>query len=106
MFHRSTLYKGVHEHPFDIGLLCIEDPYEDFAIEERPLIATIAISAGKTLVEKSFGLAQKGSVRSYHLIALTDSPFGNWWKLALELNLPDTEHLGTQQKLLFRCCRF
>ena len=55
----------MHGHPFDIGLLCIEDTYEDFAIEERPLIATMAISPEKTLVETSFGLAQKGSVLSY-----------------------------------------
>lgn len=65
LFYRSKLYKDVHGHPFDIGLLCIEDPYKDFAIEERPLIATMAISAEKTLVETSFSLAQKGSVLSY-----------------------------------------
>ena len=52
-------------HPFDIGLLCIDDHYKDFAIEERPLIATMSISAEKSLVETSFGLAQKGSVLSY-----------------------------------------
>ncbi|XP_031429123.2 uncharacterized protein LOC116221807 [Clupea harengus] len=62
---RSTLYKGVNGHPFDIGLLCIDDHYKDFAIEERPLIATMSISAEKSLVETSFGLAQKGSVLSY-----------------------------------------
>lgn len=56
---------GVNGNPCDIGLLCIEDPYKDFEIKERPLIATMAISDEKTLVETSLGLAQKGSVLSY-----------------------------------------
>lgn len=52
-------------NPCDIGLLCIEDPYKDFELEERPLIATMVISDEKTLVETSLGLAQKGSLLSY-----------------------------------------
>lgn len=48
-----------------MSLVHIEDTFKDFAITEKPLVATMGICEEKTLVETAFGLAQKGSVLSY-----------------------------------------
>ncbi len=74
VFHRSTLYKGLVGDPLDISLLPIGNTYKDTNITEKPRAATMAISKEKTLVETTFGLAQKGSVLSYqHPILPTKS---------------------------------
>ncbi|XP_016314932.1 uncharacterized protein LOC107667722 [Sinocyclocheilus anshuiensis] len=62
---RSTLYKGLVGDPLDMSLVQIEVTFKDFAITEKPLVATMGICEEKTLVETAFGLAQKGSVLSY-----------------------------------------